>query len=108
MLPEAALVGLAGRDGLSVEMLVRHEPTFPQPLEVELADLTSEASRVAAALGAGPLLTVAFQAGDDHLLLSPVGEEHFAYLLTPSDSPADFRRAQAVLLQAVSRIHELF
>jgi predicted regulator of Ras-like GTPase activity (Roadblock/LC7/MglB family) len=107
MLPEASLVGLAGRDGLSVEMLARREPAFPQPLEVELADLSTEATRVATALGAGPLLTIAFQAGDDHLLLSPVGEEHFAYLLTPADSPADFRRAQAVLLQAASRIGEL-
>ena len=88
-------------------MLARREPPFAQPLEVELADLTTEAGRVAAALGTGPLLTLAFQAGDEHVLLSPVGEEHFAYLLTPSDSPADFRRAQAVLLQAASRIHDL-
>lgn len=107
MLPEAALVGLAARDGLNVEMLVRHELAFPQPLELELADLTAEATRVAAALSAGPLLTVAFQSGNDHVLLSPVGEEHFAYLLTPADSPAEFQRAQAVLLQTVSRLNDL-
>jgi predicted regulator of Ras-like GTPase activity (Roadblock/LC7/MglB family) len=107
MLPAAALVGLAGRDGLVVEMLVRREPNFAQPLELELADLATEATRVAAALNTGPLLTMAFQSGDDHVLLSPVGAEHFAYLLTPTDSPADFQQAQAVLLQAVSRLNEV-
>ena len=76
-------------------------------MELELADLTTAAIQVAAALDTGPLLTVAFQAGDDHLLLSPVGKDYFAYLLTPSDSPAEFQRAQAVLLQTVSRINEL-
>lgn len=107
MLPTAALVGLAGRDGLNVEMLVRREPAFAQPLELELADLTAKVSRVAAALNTGPLLTVAFQAGDEHLLLSPVGEDHFAYLLAPADSPGDIQQAQAVLLQTVSRINDL-
>jgi len=107
MLPTATLVGLAGRDGLNVEMLARRETELAQPIELELADLTTAALQVTTALATGPLLTVAFQAGDDHLLLSPVGEDYFAYLLTPSDSPAEFQRAQAVLLQAVSQINEL-
>jgi predicted regulator of Ras-like GTPase activity (Roadblock/LC7/MglB family) len=107
MLPAAAMVGLAGRDGLTVEMLVRRELAFAQPLELGLADLTTEAVRVAEALNTGPLLTVAFQAGEEHVLLTPVGGDHFVYLLTPVDSAANFQQAQAVLLQAVSRLNEL-
>jgi predicted regulator of Ras-like GTPase activity (Roadblock/LC7/MglB family) len=107
MLPTAALVGLAGRDGLNIDRFARHETDFAHPVELELADLATAAIQVTSALATGPLLTVAFQAGDDHLLLSPVGEDYFAYLLTPSDSPTEFQRAQAVLLQTVSRINEL-
>ncbi len=106
-LPLARTIGLAGRDGLSVESVGRGEQALDQPLEVELADLTAEAARVANALGVGPLLTLGFQAGEEHCLLSPLDEDHFAFVLTPAESPADFRLAQAVLLQTVSRLRDL-
>jgi predicted regulator of Ras-like GTPase activity (Roadblock/LC7/MglB family) len=106
-LPLARIVGMAGRDGLSVESVGRGEQAADLPLEVELAELTAEAVRVAAALGAGPLLTLAFQAGDEHCLLSPIDDDHFAFVLTPAESPADFRFAQAVLLQTASHLREV-
>lgn len=106
-LPLARTIGLAGRDGLSVESVGRGEQVLDQPLEAELADLTTEAARVANALGTGPLLTLAFQTGAEHCLLSPVDEDHFVFVLVPTESPAEFRLAQAVLLQAVSRLRDL-
>jgi len=106
MLPEALAAGLAGLDGLGVEIVAREKVHFDGPLEVELAELATSASRVAAAIGTGPLLTLAFQTGAEHCLVSPVGQEYFAFLLIPADSTAGFRQAQAVLLQAASRLSE--
>jgi len=106
--PAATLASLAGRDGLTVETVARGERPAAEPLEVELADLTSEAHRVAAAVGTGPLLTLAFQSGDLSYLVSPVGVDYFAFLLMPAGSMEEFRHAQAVLLQTASRLSELF
>ncbi len=75
---------------------------------MELSELTVEAVRIASALGTGPLLTLAFQTGKEHCLISPVNEDHFAFVVTPAASADDFWRAQAVLLQATSRLNELF
>ncbi len=108
ILPDASVVGLASQDGMSVELVARVEGAEDRGLEVELADLTAEATRVASALDAGPLLTLGFQAGEEHCLVSPVGESHFAFLLTPTSSANDFRRAQAVLLQTASQLNDLF
>ncbi|MGB9722960.1 MAG: hypothetical protein ACP5OO_05215 [Chloroflexia bacterium] len=107
-LPEALCAGLSGLDGLNVALAVRREWAAGEVLEVELAELTAEAARVASALGTGPLLTLAFQTGTEQCLVSPVSEDHFAFLVTPAASTDDFRRAQAVLLQAASRLNELF
>lgn len=106
-LPGARVAGFVGRDGLAVEIVSRDVASASPLLEVELADLTREASRVAGALGAGPVLTVAFQAGDTSCLVSPVGPDYFAFLLAPSGVVDDLRYAQAVLLQAASRLNEL-
>lgn len=107
-LPEAFCIGLSGLDGLNVALAARQEWAVGEPLEVELAELAAEAGRVASALGTGPLLTLAFQTGAEHYLISPVSEDHFAFVVTPAVSADDFRRAQAVLLQAASRLNELF
>lgn len=107
-LPKALCVGLSGLDGLNVALAVRQEWAAGEPWEVELAELTAEAGRVASALGTGPLLTLAFQTGTEHCLISPVSEDHFAFVVTPAASADDFRHAQAVLLQAASRLNELF
>lgn len=107
MLPAATCIGLASLDGLSVEMMVRQEQRVELPLEIELADLTREAARVTAAMGIGPLLTLAFQTGDEHCLISPVGEDHFAFLLSPLAGGPDLRRAQAILLQTAIRLNEI-
>jgi len=107
-LPEALCAGLSALDGLPVALASRREWAVGKPLEVELAELTAEAGRIASALGAGPLLTLAFQTGTEHCLISPIREEHFAFLVTPAASAEDFRRAQAVLLQTASRLNELF
>lgn len=106
-LPGARVAGFAGRDGLAVEVVSRDVTPASPLLEVELADLAQEASRVAGALGTGPMLTVAFQAGETSCLVSPVGPDYFAFLLAPSNSIDDLRYAQAVLLQAASRLREL-
>lgn len=107
-LPEALSVGLSGLDGLNVALANRREWAAGEALEVELAELTAEAGRVASALDTGPWLTLAFQTGTEQCLISPVSEDHFAFLVTPAASADDFRRAQAVLLQAASRLNELF
>ncbi len=107
-LPEVLCVGLSGLDGLNVALAARQEWTAGEALEVELAELTAEAGRVASALDIGPLFTLAFQTGTEQCLISPVSEGHFAFMVTPAASANDFRRAQAVLLQAVSRLNELF
>lgn len=107
MLPAATCIGLASLDGLSVEMMVRQEQRVELPLEIELADLTREAARVTAAMGIGPLLTLAFQTSDEHCLISPVGEDHFAFLLSPLAGGPDLRRAQAILLQTAIRLNEI-
>ncbi len=106
-LPGARVAGFAGCDGLAVEVVSRDATPASPLLEVELADLTQEASRVASALGTGPVLTVAFQAGETSCLVSPVGPDYFAFLLAPSNSMDNLRYAQAVLLQAASRLSEL-
>lgn len=106
-LPQATCLGLASLDGLAVEACFRREQAAAFPLEIELADLTTEAVRVASALGTGPLLTLAFQIGAERCLISPVGADHFAFLLTPADSDEDFRRTQAILLQTALRLGEL-
>ncbi len=105
MVPRARVVGLAGRDGLGVERVARGEVDL-EALEVELAGLVVSARQTSAALQAGPLLTLAFQIGGDHCFLSPVGGDYFAFLLTEITSVNDFRQAQAVLLQAASRLAE--
>ncbi len=107
-LPAASLIGLAGLDGIGVDLVARAEPPAGAPLEVELADLAAGAVRAVEALGTGPLLTVAFQAGAEHYMVSPVGESHFAYLLLPDAAFDEFRHAQAVLLQAAGRLNDLF
>ncbi len=107
-LPEARCVGLSGMDGLNVALAARREWAAGEVPEVELAELTVEAGRIASALGTGPLLTLAFQTGKEHCLISPVNEDHFAFVVTPAASADDFWRAQAVLLQATSRLNELF
>ncbi len=106
-LPRALCIGLGSLDGLNVALVARQE-WAAEPLEVELAELTAEAGRIASALGTGPLLTLAFQTGAEHCLISPISEDHFAFVVTPAASADDFRRAQAVLLQAASRLNELF
>jgi hypothetical protein len=107
-LPAASLIGLAGLDGMGVELVARTERPRQAPLEVELADLAVDASRIASALGTGPLLTLAFQSGAEHYMVSPVGEGYFAFLLLPDEAFGEFRHAQAVLLQAASRLNDLF
>ncbi|MGC8874573.1 MAG: hypothetical protein ACP5SI_09045 [Chloroflexia bacterium] len=106
-LPRARVAGFAGRDGLAIEIVSRAEAPASPLLEVELADLIEEASGVAGALGTGPVLTLAFQAHETSCLVSPVGPDYFAFLLAPSSSIDDLRYAQAVLLQAASRLSEL-
>ena len=106
-LPAATCIGLASLDGLAVEMMARQEQRFALPLEIELADLTREALHTADALGIGPLLTIAFQVHAEHCLISPIGEDHFVFLLTPLEGGEQFRRAQAILLQTAIRLNEI-
>jgi hypothetical protein len=105
MVPSAAMVGLAGHDGLEVERIAQEGMAF-ESLELELADLAARARSVSGALESGPFLTLAFQFGEDFCMLSPVGEDHFAFILSPVESVDDFRRTQAVLLQAASQLTE--
>lgn len=105
-LPGARMAGLAGHDGLGVEVATL-DGEQNKLLEIELAELMAKAHRAANALGTGPLLTLAFLIGEEHCLVSPVSTDYFTYLLTPAESTDQFRRAQAVLLQAASRLKEL-
>jgi hypothetical protein len=106
MLPDASLVGFAGSDGLGVGFAARGQRDPDQPLEVELADLTLDARRISQTLGSGPLVTLAFQTGEQHYLISPVSADYFAFMLAPAGSTAEFRQAQATLLQVASQLSE--